>query len=49
MQWRVVDLDENIVVFVGDRKTAREVFNEGCRLEVMVLLQKANQKSPHKL
>jgi len=49
MKWKVVDLDKNIVVFKGDRKTAREVFNEGCRLEVKVLLQKANQKSPHQL
>lgn len=49
MQWRVVDLDKNIVVFTEDRQTAREVFNEGCRLEVKVLLQRANQKSPHKL
>ncbi len=45
MRWCVVDLDENIEVFKGSYEKAKEVFNEGIKLEVKVLLQKEKAHS----
>jgi len=47
MRWRVVDHDMNMVVFIGDYKTAKEVFNEGVKLGVKVGIEKANKRAPY--
>ncbi len=41
-EWRVVDHDENLVVFVGDYQTAKEVFNEGVNAESKVGLERTS-------
>jgi len=47
-EWRVVDHDENLVVFVGDYQTAKEVFNEGVNAESKVGLERTSVTTPYK-